>query len=56
MTDRARFLEKKNLSAQSWANGPKGNSLSNHPVFLELGTLTSQNFFIFALFVGIIKI
>ena len=34
----------------------KGNSVSNHPIFVELHTLISQNFFIFAPFVGIIQI
>ena len=34
----------------------EGNSVSNHPIFLELHTLISQNFFIFAPFLGIIQI
>ena len=30
--------------------------MSNHPILLELDTLTCQNFFIFGSFVGIIEI
>ena len=35
---------------------PQGNSISTHPIFLELDIFTSQNFFIFAPFIGIIEI
>ena len=34
----------------------EGNAISNHPIFLELHTLISQNFSIFAPFVGIVQI